>query len=77
MSGMKMFDVDAVEKIWAMQGQIRDVLLAVKYDDEIGGYYLEYMGGVKIAMKGDPVPIHALTVAIANEGKWIPVGAGN
>lgn len=75
--GMKVFDEKAVAKLKQLEGKIADVLMSVKFDEGLGVYLLTYMGGVKVAGPGDMIPLNAQALAVANEGKWVPVGAGN
>ena len=53
------------------------MLLEVKYDDDLGIYWLKYMGGIKVANAGDKIPAYALALAVANDGQWVKIGVGN
>lgn len=75
--GMKVFDENGVEKMKALEGKIADVLMMVKFDEALGVYLVGYMGGVKVADMGDKIPVDAMALAVANEGKWVNVGVGN
>ena len=73
----QVFDEKGVENLWALQAKMAHMLLEVKYDDDLGIYWLKYMGGIKVANAGDKIPAYALALAVANDGQWVKIGVGN